>query len=217
MAIVLLDTYSPEIAARIREIEDDSDRYEDILGSYLVKLSSKRISEADSNDAAMLLKLIGDMERISDHAVGIVAAAEEMREKKLSFSPAAMHELKVLCNAVTEISRLAVEAFINNDITAARRVEPLDQLIDSLKEDLRSRHIIRLQQGDCSIEAGFVWSDLLTDINRVAGHCSNIAGCVLDITHQKMNLHESLRAWRTNSEEFREEYEAYSKRFSLNN
>ncbi len=217
MAIVLLDTYSPEIATRIREIEDDSDRYEDILGSYLVKLSSKRISEADSNDAAMLLKLIGDMERISDHAVGIVAAAEEMREKKLSFSPAAMHELKVLCNAVTEISRLAVEAFINNDITAARRVEPLDQLIDSLKEDLRSRHIIRLQQGDCSIEAGFVWSDLLTDINRVAGHCSNIAGCVLDITHQKMNLHESLRAWRTNSEEFREEYEAYSKRFSLNN
>ena len=217
MAIVLLDTYSPEIATRIREIEDNSDRYEDILGSYLVKLSSRTISEADSNDAAMLLKLIGDVERISDHAVGLVVATEEMRDKKLSFSPVAMHELKVLCNAVTEISRLAIEAFINNDITAARRVEPLDQLIDSLKETLRSHHIMRLQQGGCSIEAGFVWSDLLTDINRVAGHCSNIAGCVLDMTHQKMNLHESLRAWRTNSEEFREEYEAYTKRFSLNN
>ena len=186
-----------------------------LLGSYLVKLSSMRISEADSNDAAMLLKLIGDFERISDHAVGLVAAAEEMRDKNLTFTPAATNELRVISNAVSEVCRLALEAFINNDVNSARRVEPLDQLIDSLKEKLRTHHILRLQQGGCSIEAGFVWSDLLTDINRVSGHCSNIAGCVIDIMHQKMNLHESLRAWRTNSEEFTRDYEEYSKRFAL--
>lgn len=215
-SIELLENYSEETAEEIRRLEDNSDRYEDILGSYLVKLSSMRISETDSNDAAMLLKLIGDFERISDHAVGLVAAAEEMRDKNLAFTPAATEELRVISNAVSEVCRLALEAFINNDINSARRVEPLDQLIDSLKETLRTHHILRLQQGGCSIEAGFVWSDLLTDINRVSGHCSNIAGCVIDIMHQKMNLHESLRAWRTNSEEFSRDYEEYSKRFSLN-
>jgi len=215
-SISLLENYSEDVAEEIRRLEDNSDRYEDILGSYLVKLSSMRISETDSNDAAMLLKLIGDFERISDHAVGLVAAAEEMRDKDLTFTPAATDELRVISNAVSEVCRLALEAFINNDINSARRVEPLDQLIDSLKETLRTHHILRLQQGGCSIEAGFVWSDLLTDINRVSGHCSNIAGCVIDIMHQKMNLHESLRAWRTGSDEFARDYEEYSKRFSLN-
>jgi phosphate:Na+ symporter len=216
MAIGLLDNYSEDVAEKIRALEDSSDRYEDILGSYLVKLSTKSISDSDSNDAAMLLKLIGDLERISDHAVGIVVSAEEMRDKKLVFSDSAVQELKVLSNAVSEVCRLALEAFLNSDIVSARNVEPLDQLIDSLKETLRTHHINRLQQGGCSIEAGFVWSDLLTDMNRVSGHCSNIAGCVLDMTHQKMNLHESLRAWRTGSEEFAKQYEEYSQRFSLN-
>ena len=211
----VLQNYSEPLADEIRRLEDTSDRYEDILGSYLVKLSSTRISETDSNDAAMMLKLIGDFERISDHAVGILAAKEEMMAKGLSFTPAAQEELQVISNAVNEILRLTLEAFLNDDLTSARQVEPLDQLIDTLKETLRTNHIIRLQQGGCSIEAGFVWSDLLTDINRVAGHCSNIAGCVLDMIHKKMNLHESLRAWRTNSDEFRREFEEYSKRFSL--
>jgi len=211
----VLQEYSEATADEIRRLENTSDRYEDILGSYLVKLSSTRISETDSNDAAMMLKLIGDLERISDHAVGIVAAAEEMRDKNLTFTPAATNELKVISNAVSEILRLTLEAFTNNDLASARQVEPLDQLIDTLKETLRTNHILRLQQGGCSIEAGFVWSDLLTDMNRVAGHCSNIAGCVLDMIHHRMNLHESLRAWRSNSDEFRREFEEYSKRFSL--
>ena len=215
LSLEVLQEYSERKAERIRELEDNSDRYEDILGSYLVKLSSMRISEYDSNDAAMMLKLIGDFERISDHAVGIVEAAEEMRDKGLTFTESATSELKVISNAVSEIVRLTLEAFLNNDLSSARRVEPLDQLIDELKETLRTHHILRLQQGGCSIEAGFVWSDLLTDINRVGGHCSNIAGCVLDMIHNKMNLHESLRAWRSNSDEFRRDFDEYSKRFSL--
>ncbi len=211
----VFEKYSEEEAEEIRKIESDTDRYEDILGSYLVKLSSTQISESDSNDATMLLKLIGDFERISDHAVSLVCAAEEMRDKKLAFTQSAADELKVISNAVSEISRLTLEAFLNNDISAARHVEPLDQLIDELKETLRTRHILRLQQGGCSIEAGFVWSDLLTDMDRVAGHCSNIAGCVIDMMHQKMNLHESLRSWRSTSEQFKTDFEEYSKRFSV--
>ena len=209
-------SYSEKEAEKIREVEENTDRYEDILGTYLVKLSSRPISEADSNDAAMLLKLIGDFERISDHAVGILKASEEMIDKKLTFTPTAMNEIKIISNAVSEVSRLALDAFIMGDVHAARRVEPLSQVIDHLKEELRMHHILRLQQGGCSIEAGFVWSDLLTDMKRVSDHCSNIAGCVLDMTHHKMNLHESLRAWRNDNDEFKAVYNEYATRFALN-
>ncbi len=214
--IKMLSEYSEKTAEEIREIEENTDKYEDILGTYLVKLSSMQISESDSNEAAMLLKLIGDFERISDHSVGLLKASEELRDKNLAFTPAAENEILVISNAVSEVSRLALDAFLNNDLDAARRVEPLSAVIDSLKEELRMHHILRLQQGECSIEAGFVWTDILTDMKRVSDHSSNIAGCVLDMMHHRMNLHESLRAWRADADEFKQEYELYRSRFSLN-
>ena len=194
-AMLSLTEYTPELAKAVREDEDKSDHYEDILGAYLVKLSINRLGDHDSAEAAKLLRLIGDFERISDHSVNVLEAAEELRDKGLSLTAEAEAELRVLCNAVSEILDLAEATFIRNDYAAAVMVEPLEQVIDELKEKLRGAHILRMQQGKCSIEAGFVWSDLLTNLERVSDHCSNIAGCLLDMAGD-MSLHEMLRAAR---------------------
>ncbi len=207
--------YTPELAEKIRESEEKTDHYEDILGTYLVKLSSKRISEADSAETTKLLKIIGDFERISDHGVNLLKSSEEMIEKKIEFTDAAEAELDVIYSAIDEILELTNRAFAKNDIEAALCVEPLEQVIDILREQLRTRHILRLQRGECSIYAGFVWSDLLTNIGRTSDHCSNIAGCVIDMAHNNMNLHESLRAFRNESPEFREKFSAYTKKYAL--
>ena len=169
----------------------------------------------DSEEAAKLLKIIGDFERISDHSVNIVESVEEMREKQIAFTPAAMQELSVICEAVEEITGLALDAFLHNDVTAAAQVEPLEEVIDNLREKLRSRHIQRLQQGECTIIAGFIWSDLLTNLERTADHCSNIAGCVIDMAQENLNLHESLREMRSSSEDFKKSYQSYSKKYSI--
>ena len=166
--------------ASIHEKEEKTDRFEDILSTYLIQLSTRQINESDSAEAAKLLKIIGDFERIADHAVNILESAEEMREKKLAFSAAADAELAVITSAVREILDLSLTAFLDNDMEAASMVEPLEQVIDGLKEKMRTRHIFRLQQGGCSMETGFIWSDLLTDLERTADHCSNIAGCIMD-------------------------------------
>ena len=202
-------------AAAIREMEEKTDYYEDILGSYLVKLSAKPISEADSMEAAKLLKVIGDFERISDHAVNLLESAEEMQRRGVVFTAAAVAELPVITGAVEEILDLSLEAFLAEDRQAASMVEPLEQVIDGLKEQMRTRHILRMQQGACSIEAGFIWSDLLTDLERAADHCSNIAGCVMEIAHNDMNIHESLRDFRNDSEEFQQKFREYSGKYSL--
>jgi phosphate:Na+ symporter len=162
-----------------------------------------------------LLRMIGDFERISDHSVNILESAEELREKEIVLSDAALAELKVITDATREVLSLSLAAFVNGDVNAAASVEALEQVIDRLKESLRARHILRLQQGTCTISAGFVWSDLLTNLERVSDHCSNIAGCVLDIAHRNMNLHESLRAIRHDSEEYNEEYNRYAKKYAL--
>ena len=213
-ACSLLD-YTPELAQAVREGEDRTDHFEDILGTYLVKLSTLKISPADSNEAAMLLKALNDFERIGDHSLNLVEAAEEMQEKNLSFSDAAKHELSVLINAVNEIVELSFAAFRNNDLAMAYQVEPLEQVIDDLKEKLRVHHILRLQQGICSIETGFVWSDLLTALERVGDHCSNIAGCVVDMAHHDMNTHEALRSARIENENFGEQYKDFARKYSL--
>lgn len=179
-SIDTLSRYSAKLDEDIREKESKTDHYEDILGTYLIKLSSNQVSEQDSAEAAKLLKMIGDFERISDHAVNILESAEEMNSKDLKFSESAMKELGVLTDAVEEILDLALRAFLDEDVEAASKVEPLEEVIDGLKEQMRTRHILRLQQGDCSIDAGFVWSDLLTNLERTADHCSNIAVCVLE-------------------------------------
>ncbi len=214
-AINTLGSLTPELAAAIRLKEEKTDYYEDILSTYLVKLSALQISAADSTEAAKLLKTIGDFERISDHAVNLLGAAEEMAQKERSFSPAARRELEVLCGAVEEILDLSLEAFLEQDLEAAAAVEPLEQVIDRLKEQMRTRHILRMQQGGCSITAGFVWSDMLTDLERTADHCSNIAGCMLDMALQDMSLHEHLRKFRDGSEEFGRRFREYEEKYAL--
>ena len=207
--------YSPELCQTVREDENRTDHYEDILGTYLVKLSALQISEADSSEAAMLLKSLNDFERIGDHALNLVESAEELQEKNLSLSDAAKHELSVLLRAVDEIVELSFRAFGENNLEMAYRVEPLEQVVDDLKEKLRVHHILRLQQGSCSIETGFVWSDLLTALERVGDHCSNIAGCVVDMAHHDMNTHEALRSARVENEDFGEQYKLFAKKYSL--
>ena len=214
-ALDALDSYSPELAASIREKEDKTDHYEDILGTYLVNLSTHRISEADSREAAKLLKIIGDFERIADHAVNLLESAEELRSKGLSLTDAAAGELAVISAAVGDILDLSLAAFLQNDLDAAARVEPLEQVIDQLKEQLRTLHILRLQKGECTIGAGFAWLDLLTNLERTADHCSNIAGCVIDVAHDNLNLHQSLRDVRSGSEQFRERYQEYQHKYAL--
>lgn len=213
--IAALGNYSEQTAKSVREIEDKTDRYEDILGSYLVKLSTHQISDADSNEAAKLLRVIGDFERISDHGVNLLESAEEINEKKIVFSKTAEKELTVLSNAVTEILDLSLKAFLEEDSEAAAMVEPLEEVIDELKEKLRSRHIVRLQQGDCTIEAGFVWSDLLTNLERTSDHCSNIAGCVQDMLHNELNLHEYLRSVRTDDADYKKNLRNYEIKYAL--
>jgi phosphate:Na+ symporter len=213
--IFSLFDYSEELAVSIREKEEKTDHYEDILGTYLVKLSARQISRSDSEEAAKLLKMIGDFERIADHAVNLLEAAEEMKRKTLVFTKAAISELKVITSAVEEVMDLSLSAFLNTDKKTASAVEPLRQVIDQLKEQLRVRHIFRMQQGDCTMDAGFVWADLLTGLERSSAHCSNIAGCVMDRKHYDMNLHGLLRDFRNESEEFRNQCKAYAKKYTL--
>ena len=199
----------------MREGESKTDHYEDILGTYLVKLSALKISENDSSEAAMLLKALSDFERIGDHALNLVESAEELKSKNLALSDAARHELTVLLRAVEEIVDMTFQAFRDDDLEKAYRVEPLEQVIDDLKEKMRIHHILRMQQGSCSIESGFVWSDLLTALERVGDHCSNIAGCVIDLHHHNMNTHEAIRSARMENENFDDEYKAYAVKYSL--
>lgn len=214
-SLTCLTDYTEERAALIRKREDRTDHYEDMIGTYLVKLSSNQVSEADSAEITKILKLIGDFERISDHAVNVLESAEEMREKDLNFSLEAEKELALLCNAVREILALAMQAFLDDDLQAVERIEPLEEVIDGLKEQMRTRHILRLQQGECSIDAGFVWSDLLTNLERTSDHCSNIAGCVLDMAQSNMRTHQVLREYRQYSGDFKEYLENYAQKYSL--
>ena len=164
----------------------------------------------------MLLKVINDLERIADHGENVLEAAEEMVEKELKFSPAAKAELAVLTAAVDEVMNLTVTAFANRDLEAAYRIEPLEEVIDGLKEQMRTRHILRMQQGACTIEAGFVWSDLLTSLERVSDHCSNIAGAVIDLVGLNPNNVEALRSAKVDYSHFGELFTEYSQKYSLN-
>lgn len=210
-----LQKYSPELAASVREKEEKTDYYEDILGTYLVKLSAKQISESNSAEAAKLLKIIGDFERIADHAVNIVKSAEEMNNKELQFTTAAVSEIYVLSSAVIEILDLSTAAFLNDDTDAAFTAEVLEQIAKLLKEQIRSRHILRLQRGECSISAGFILSDLLTDLERTSHHCSNIAACITDISDNNMNLHQSSRKSRNRTDDFSEKYNDFLNKYAI--
>ncbi len=207
--------YSQALAAKVREKEELTDHYEDLLGTYLVHLSTRQISESDSAQAAKLLKVIGDFERIADHGVNLIQSAEELNQKERKLTEKAGAEYTVISGAIAEILDISLKAFLEGDLESAKKVEPLEQVIDLLKEKMRMSHILRLQNGSCSIHVGFVWSDVLTDLERVSDHCSNIAGCVIDIAGHNMNIHESLRDFRKDSAEFQNKFEEYSKKYTL--
>lgn len=208
-------SYDRELAKSVRNDEQICDHYEDMLATYLVKIGSERLADSDSEKANMLLKLLGDFERISDHAVNILESAEEMKEKKLAFSDTAEKEFFIISQAVKEILDLSVNAFINNDREKASEVEPLEQVIDEMKENMRTNHVMRMRNGECSIEMGFVWSDILTNFERVSDHCSNIAGCVIDAAEHNLNLHETLGKAKKNDKAFKQKYSYYAEKYGI--
>ncbi len=214
-ALTALREYTPALADEVRAGEEQTDKYEDLLGSYLVKLSTLQIGENESAEAAMLLKIIGDFERISDHGVNILESAEELKSKNIVFSEKAQAELTILVDAVEEILDLSLQAFKEGDAAATNAISPLEQVIDGLKEQMRTNHILRLQQGECTIDMGFVWSDLLTNLERTSDHCSNIAGCLIDLSNHDMNMHEHLRYIKTEDGHFKEQLSAYSEKYAL--
>ncbi len=211
----LIQNYDAKSAAAVRRTESEADQYEDMLGSYLVKLGSSDLTAKDSRASAKILHIIGDFERISDHAVNVIESAEEMKSKGLHFSPEASQEMQVMTGAVGEIMDLALDAYLQDDPALAAKVEPLEQVVDALKEQLRNRHILRLQKGECTIELGFVWSDLLTSLERVADHCSNIAGCVIEMSHDSLHVHEYLDNVKAGSKGFQQAYDAYARKYAL--
>ena len=215
MSLQALSSGDLTSAEQIRAIEKDVDHYEDVLGTFLTKLGRAQISDDDSSEVSELLKMIGDLERISDHSVNILESAEEMKEKKIAFTEKAKLEMDVLCSALTEILCLTLEALRRGDWEAAFSVEPLEQVIDHLKAILRNRHIARLKKGVCTVEAGFIWSDLLTDMERTSDHCSNIALSILDAHGHNMNAHQSLRRLREGNPAFLERLDDYSRKYRI--
>lgn len=200
----------------ITQMEDELDLYEDKLGAYLVKLSSRSLSKADSNVVSELLHAIGDFERIGDHAVNLQRAAQEIHDKGLHFSETAQRELAVITKAIIEILSLTVEAFETDDRDIAAKVEPLEQVIDDLKLELKSRHIHRLQEGKCTIELGFVLTDVLTNYERVSDHCSNIAVTVIQIKHSTLESHNYLNEVKSAGDpEFIQFFDGYQQTYRL--
>lgn len=209
-AISMFDRWDEDVASSVRETEETIDLYEDKLGTYLVKLNSKEMSPEEVREVTRCLHSIGDIERIGDHAVNILESAEEMKEKKLKFSPDAAADLNRLSNALNDILNLTLVAFEKGDTEIALRVEPLEETIDVLCTTLKSNHVERLRKGECTLELGFIINDLLTGFERVADHCSNIAACVL----QTAGTHEYLRNYKEESG-FNIAFEEYKNKYGV--
>lgn len=214
-SVKALSSYNDELALKVRDAESQSDKYEDKLGSYLVKLSTSAISADDSAHAAMLLKVIGDFERICDHSRNVMESGEELAQKGLRLSAPAQAELDIFTDAVVEIMELSYKSFVENDPSYAIKVECLEEVIDDLKDQMRTNHTKRLQSGGCDLEIGFVWSDLLTNLERTSDHCSNIAGSVVDLAHHDLNTHKALKALRRSNDEFDKYYSDYTNKYQL--
>lgn len=216
LSMQLIDNFNEKTLETIYAGEERVDKYEDMLGTYLVKISSCELSEADGHEAAELLHIIGDFERISDHAVNIAESAQEMSDKKLVFSEQANKELAVMIRAVDEIMSSALRSFCDVDMNAAFNVEPLEEVIDLINARLKKRHVARLQRGECTIELGFVLADLLTNLERVSDHCSNIAGCMIEIKHDALDVHEYMEKLKTEGNpRYTACYEAYKEKYAL--
>lgn len=214
MSMEVVTTYDAKKCAEVIDNENAIDIFEDKIGSYILKISSKDLSENDSKIVSSMLHTIGDLERISDHAVNIVEAAEEMHSKKIKFSQQALRELPVIVNAVSEILDMSINAFVNNDVNLAKNVEPLEDVIDQLRSDLKTRHIERLRNGKCTIELGFILQDLLTNFERVSDHCSNIAVYLIQISDNSMDTHEYMNELKKlDRSEFMDEFNDYKNKY----
>ena len=215
-ALELVDHYDEKVAETIHENEDMIDSYEDVISTYLVKLSSKQPSADDNKTIQLILHTIGDFERISDHAVSIVKVAQEIHEKNISFSKEAKAGLAVMVDALREIINNATVAFVDNDLALASKVEPLEQVIDRLRDKLKDAHVKRLTNGTCTIELGFVFSDLITNIERVSDHCSNIAIGVIEINRNGYDAHEYLHELKNSDDiQYNADYKAYKQKYTL--
>lgn len=216
MSMEVVTTFDAKKCAEVIDNENAIDIFEDKIGSYILKISSKDLSENDSKIVSSMLHTIGDLERISDHAVNIVEAAEEMHGKKIKFSPQALRELPVIINAVSEILDMSINAFVSGDVNLAKNVEPLEDVIDQLRSDLKTRHIERLRNGKCTIELGFILQDLLTNFERVSDHCSNIAVYLIQINDNSMDTHEYMNELKKlDRSEFMDEFNDYKNKYIL--
>ena len=215
-AIGLFRNYDGKAADEIRDAESRVDVYEDVLGSYLVKLSSQSMDERDSHEVTKLLHIIGDLERISDHSVNLVDSAEEIKDKSLVFSEEAKAELDVLYAAVTEIVTITEQALTTSDLELAARIEPLEQVIDDLRDDIKIHHIHRLKKSECTVEHGFVLSDILTNLERVSDHCSNIGGCLIEMAkNDTLDLHDYLHRVHLGGLEYKTLFGEYKAKYAL--
>ena len=214
-ATLLLDNFDNDTFKEVEALESSIDKYEDKTSTYLVKIAANRMSSKDSKAVTELLHCIGDIERISDHALNIAEAAKEISDKGITFSEKATSDIKIITAAVDEILDLAIASFTNEDLEKAKCVEPLEQVIDRLKRVIKNGHISRLRQGDCTMELGFILSDLLTNYERISDHCSNIAVCFIEIAHDSFETHEYLNQVKTGGEEFTQMYDAYNQKYYI--
>lgn len=215
-ASLLLDSYDNNRFEAVKDLEKLVDKYEDKTSSYLVKIAGNQMSQNDSKVVSELLHCIGDFERISDHALNIAEAAKEIHDKDITFSQKATADLRVITGAVSEILDMAVAALSDNSLATAKSVEPLEQVIDNLKRQIKNGHISRLRQGDCTMELGFILSDLLTNYERISDHCSNVAVCVIELAQGSFETHEYMSRIKAGDvTEFNEMYEKYTEKYCI--
>ena len=209
---LLVSDYNEEKCQSVIEAEDLIDHYEDKINSYLVRLSKSSVTGKDSRRVSKMMHCVGNFERISDHAVNLIESVQECKEKGIKFSDECINELKVISEAISENISIAFNAYITDDLGAAHKVEPLEEVVDNLSTELKNRHIRRLQNDECTVELGYIFQDILTNLERISDHCSNIAGCLIE-TDEKTNLHAYLHDVKENDETFRNEYRVYSERY----
>ncbi len=214
MALKILIEYDAATCETIIENEDIIDEFEDKINGYLVKLAKSSVTGADSRSVSKMMHCVGNFERISDHAVNLVESAQEMFEKGISFSPECVKEITVISEAITENINKAFDSYVLNNLTLAHKVEPLEEVVDNLSTELKNRHIRRLQNDECTVELGYIFQDILTNLERISDHCSNIAGCLIE-TDEKTSIHAYLHDVKENDETFRKEYRAYSESYFL--
>lgn len=216
-AMGLFDKFDQKSVEKVYEVEEELDEYEDRLGTYLVQMSSRSLSDADSRVISKMLQTIGDFERLGDHALNLCRAACEMHDKNLKFTEIAASELRVLAAAIDEIMTLTTEAYQHADVDLAAKVEPLEQVIDKLTQTIKNNHIDRLKRGECTIEMGFVLSDMLNDYRRISDHCSNIAVAVIEVEKGSFDTHEYLNSIRHGNQEYTSIFDAFDSKYYLDN